>query len=71
MKKSLKRAVETALRATGLQWSIEPGKKHNKVYLADRFIGILPHGVQGQSEVHDKFWKQIDRRVSEVNGQAK
>lgn len=36
--------IEDALVATGLPWSLEPGKKHIHIRLAGRLVGILPKG---------------------------
>lgn len=35
--------IREALEATGLPWSLEPGKKHQHIRLAGRLVGILPH----------------------------
>lgn len=71
MRYALKKHAEESLRRTGLPWSIENGKKHNKVFLAGRMIGVLPHGIHGQARLSPGFLRDIEKRVLEVNGQAK
>lgn len=34
--------IEEALNATGRPWSIEQGKRHHKIKLDGRMVGILP-----------------------------
>lgn len=34
--------IEEALNATGKAWSIEQGKRHHKIKLEGRMVGILP-----------------------------
>lgn len=36
-------AVRDALDATGLPWELRRGKRHQKIILDGRFVGILPH----------------------------
>lgn len=36
--------LREALDKTGLPWEIENGKKHNKVVLNTRLVGVFPHG---------------------------
>lgn len=36
--------LREALDKTGLPWEIENGKKHNKIRLAGRLVGVYPHG---------------------------
>lgn len=34
--------IEEALNATGRPWNIEQGKRHQKIMLDGRMVGILP-----------------------------
>lgn len=36
--------IRSALEATGLPWSLEPGGKHIKIKVNGRLVGILPRG---------------------------
>ena len=36
--------LREALDKTGLPWEIENGKKHNKVVLNTRLVGVFTHG---------------------------
>lgn len=36
--------LREALAKTGLPWEIENGKKHNKIKLAGKLVGVYPHG---------------------------
>jgi len=39
----LDRQVTDALNATGRQWRAEQGKRHVKLFIDNRLIGILPN----------------------------
>lgn len=38
------REVETALRESGLPWSIKNGKRHHHVFVNDRRVGVMSFG---------------------------
>lgn len=44
IKPKLHREIENLLRATGLDWSIDPGSRHDIVMLAGERVGTLSHG---------------------------
>lgn len=41
-----RRAVEQALRETGLPYRIENGGRHKKIWLGGRMIGVMHNGSQ-------------------------
>lgn len=46
-----RRTIEDALKATGLPYAFEPGKKHLKIKLDGHMVGILPlKGLAGSNE---------------------
>jgi hypothetical protein len=50
------------LRATGLPWSIKRGKRHLKIIVGGKFVGILPlDGKTGQPRELRNLRSQIRR----------
>jgi hypothetical protein len=45
-KTRLVRDIERCLKATGLSWSLCPGKKHWQVILDGECVGVLSYGIQ-------------------------
>jgi hypothetical protein len=42
--------IRQALEETGLEWNIEPGKKHLKIRVAGHLAGVLPHGKHSETD---------------------
>ena len=42
--------LREALDRTGLPWEVQNGKKHNKVKLVGRLVGVYPHGRKQEAE---------------------
>lgn len=57
-----------ALDATGLDWWVEGGKKHRKVFLSGRLAAVLAHGSnsRGRSEHLDENNAKSIRRLAEA-----
>ena len=56
-----------ALEATGLPWSLELSKKHTKILLDGRFVGIVPQNgriVEGRAQMN--VIAQIKRAAKEA-----
>jgi hypothetical protein len=70
MNREITKRVEAILDETGLEWTIENGKKHKKIFLGGRFIGCLSQGskVPGFRSV-DNIISNIRRAVRQ-HGQA-
>ena len=50
-----------------MPWLLEIGKKHMKIKLAGRLVGVLPHSPQRESDrVVINTVAQIRRRVAEM-----
>lgn len=60
-----RREIEAMLRETGLDWRIEPGGNHNKIYLANKFISICHPGNQSFAD-HMPLKTAIKRRLKEL-----
>ena len=61
--------IRNVLDSSGMPWLLEIGKKHMKIKLAGRLVGVLPHSPQRESdrEVINTV-AQIRRRVAEMRG---
>lgn len=46
----LYREVEGILRATGLDWRIEAGTRHDIILLCGRRVGVMSHGRHNGSD---------------------
>lgn len=44
--------VKATLEETGLPWYIENGKKHFKIRLCDRLVGVFPYGKRTEASQH-------------------
>lgn len=58
--------IHSALIETGLPWTIENGKKHQKIYLQGILVGVLSHGSH-----YDDGWVAIKNIVSQIRRAAK
>ena len=61
-------ALESALEATGLPWTLEPGSKHFHIRLAGKLAVVLPQGIKGSpSRILDaKNIRNVQRIAREV-----
>lgn len=64
--------ITELLRSTGLSWAISKGKKHYKIWLHDRMVGIMP--LSGGSRSHGgrarkNVIAQIRRVARKINQQ--
>jgi hypothetical protein len=59
------RQVARALDETGLPWEVISGKKHLKIMVNNRLVGILPHGTNSGGPRAIKNCLSNIRRASE------
>jgi hypothetical protein len=68
--KSIKRLVHpivlTELEECGLPWSLEPGTKHNKLYIDGRFCDIMPLKITEPPRTNLKVRAHVRRFVREI-----
>lgn len=65
--------LRKALKATGLPWSIEPGSKHLRVFLAGQQVAVMSRGSHARrhSLGFTKIIHSIERAAEGIrNGQA-
>ena len=61
------RAIISALKATGLPYEIKEGGKHEKIYLAGKFIGVMSNaGNSGRGRDEKGILCAIKRRLREL-----
>lgn len=65
MRNPINREIESALKATGLPYEIKNGGKHNKVYLAGKFILSICK-EPGPRRDAKQAMSAIKRRVREI-----
>lgn len=59
----LERRIAALLEAAGLPFRVENGKKHRKLYVADRMVMVFSHGACARKDI-DKV-KSLVRRIKE------
>lgn len=68
--KSIKRLVHpivlTELEECGLPWWLEPGTKHNKLYIDGRFCDIMPLRITEPPRTNLKVRAHVRRFVREI-----
>jgi hypothetical protein len=61
----LPEAITEALNETGLPWSVEPGKKHRKIMLGGKLVGVVPlKGMGGRNSGDNKNIVSAIRRAN-------
>lgn len=65
----IQREVETALKATGLDWEIKKGGHHRKVFLAGKMIGVLCN-APGVGRDSKQVLSSIRQRLRELGMQC-
>jgi hypothetical protein len=58
--------VLTELEGCGLPWSLEPGKKHYKLYIDGRFCDILPLTMTDPPRMNLKIRAHVRRFVRDI-----
>lgn len=59
--------IERELEACGLPWTVDKGKKHHKIRVAGRMVGILP--LNGKVQTSNKT--PIKNTVAQIRRAAK
>lgn len=71
MKTNIQEQVEAALRATGLRWSIDKGKRHRCIKLDGKLVAILPlYGTSEKGRALKNVIAQIRRQARNAGGAA-
>lgn len=54
------RDVEQMLEASGLQWEVQPGRRHDRLLIQGRMVQILCHGHRRE---HGRAWDNMRARI--------
>lgn len=60
--------IRAALDETGLLWSVQPGRKHMKLFLAGRFIAALPRVPDDSPYCASNTIASIRREARSIQG---
>jgi hypothetical protein len=67
----LVREMKEYLDSLGCRWSIEPGKKHNKIKVCGRLVGVIPmNGRNDDSDAGRRATLNIKSRARQVAQEA-
>lgn len=66
LKRLIHPIVLTELEECGLPWSLEPGTKHNKLFIDGRFCDIMPLKISEPPRTNLKVRAHIRRFVREI-----
>lgn len=67
IRSKLHRQIETELKATGLPWSIERGRRHRIVMLAGKQIAVFSEGASDESAGRMTNMRGIIKRAVEAS----
>lgn len=67
-----RRDMQRLLQATGLPWSLENGKRHLRIFLAGREVGVITdsnkaqHGLRGTANLQANIRKAVREHGQKV-----